>query len=108
MMRALIREAERRGGTAGENPIRGGVNPVHVSGSWHDKRFKGSRVGRAVDINFSGNEGKQLRALFRWFKRTYGLNSLQEALLPGRTYFAGGDVTRSTYKGHDDHGHFAI
>lgn len=116
LMLALIREAQRRGATVGENPF---VDPSmggHTEGSFHYQRFQNdprtrfneARLGRGVDINFGGNESAQLRGLFRWLRRNYGLDQVEELLIPGRTYFSGGPVQRYTYSGHHDHGHFAL
>lgn len=117
MMLALIREAERRGATVGENPFRGGVDPVHTEGSYHYQRFRDlprtrfneSRLGRGVDINFASNEQARLQGLFRWLRQTYGLRGVEEALVPGRTWFQGYSAPRPfTYQGHATHGHFAF
>jgi transglycosylase-like protein with SLT domain len=109
LMRAIIRIAQRRGYDVGENPFTGGVGGGHVGGSFHYQTFPNTNVGRAVDINWGGaNEGQALRQLFNLFNRRFGMNSFQELLLPGRTYFAGGGLSHSTYPNHYDHFHLAV
>jgi hypothetical protein len=119
LMRAIVALAERRGLTVGENPAYGGVNPVHTEGSFHYQTFgKHPNLGRAVDINYYGPQGSpdtaqaaenaQLLNFFRLIRHRFGLQNINELLLPGRTYFQGGDVSRSTYPGHYNHLHLAI
>lgn len=117
LMRAIIRVAQRRGFMVGENPFVGPVGGSHVPGSFHyqtfkdnpNTRFNEGRVGRAVDINWAGrDEASHLLSLFRLLRRSYGFGPFQEELLPGRTYFAGGGLSHSTYPGHYDHYHIAV
>lgn len=119
LMRAIVALAMKRGLTVGENPKWGGVNPVHTEGSFHYQTFPGHpHLGRAVDINYYGDapsasaqqaiESQKLLGLFRAIRRRYGFQNIEELLAPGRTYFAGGPISHSTYSGHDNHLHLAI
>lgn len=132
LMRAIIALAQRRGFQVGENPLVGGVSPVHAGQSAQYGDYSGSgnpsyhyqhfpnhpHVGRAIDINWVGNapsaagaqaiEDNRLLGLFRAIRHRYGLSPFQELLLPGRTYFAGSPLQRYTYSGHDNHFHLAI
>lgn len=116
LMRAIIGLAEKRGFSVAENPLLGPVAGGHVKGSYHYQTFPGHpHVGRAIDINWSGASGPHalseqaaLLGLFRLIRQRYGLSPFQELLLPGRTYFAGSPLSRTTYSGHEDHFHLAI
>ena len=55
--------AKSLGLRVGENPYVGGVDPVHVTDSYHYRRFPGKyhgrRLGEAVDV--SGNQAAMLK-----------------------------------------------
>lgn len=119
LMKAIARIAQARGLTLSENPRWGGVDPVHAEHSYHYQTYPGHpHLGRAVDINWYGDapsasaaqaiESHKLLQLFRIIGKRFGYQAIQELLLPGRTYFAGGPIQRSTYSGHENHLHLAI
>lgn len=75
----VLRRIDRMPGfEVGENPLFGGVAPVHKEGSWHYRRGP-SGGGRAGDINYTAGEGGRfddeasaLNWLERWLVGHYG------------------------------------
>lgn len=69
-MENVISGAKSMGLRPQENFLLGGVDPsVHVSGSYHNRRFPGNKnVGEAVDVY---GTPKQMAAFWRWVKKTY-------------------------------------
>lgn len=69
-MLLAIRKAQSMGLHVGENPYVGAVAPVHVSNSYHYRRFPGKYGGRelseAADVSGSA---QQMAAFFRWARR---------------------------------------
>lgn len=66
-----IKQAKKFGLRESENPAAGDhVDPVHVKGSYHYQRYKGSpNVGRALDVSGSPQE---MSAFYRFARRRYG------------------------------------
>jgi hypothetical protein len=66
-----IRQAQRMGLSARENPYTDPVDPVHTKGSYHYSNFSGSyggrKLGRGLDVS---GPAEQLRRYFDWVKRT--------------------------------------
>jgi hypothetical protein len=77
----------------------GGVNPVHVHGSYHYQRYKGGKVGRATDV--SGTPA-QMAAYYRALARPHPTELFYDPL-GGIKY--GKQI--GAIGGHSDHVHIA-
>lgn len=66
-MLSAIKKAQAMGLRVGENPYVGGVDPVHVKGSYHYRNFPGQYGGRQLGegIDVSGDPAK-MAGFFRW------------------------------------------
>ncbi len=95
--------AEKKFGlTVGENPAFGGVDPVHVTGSYHYQRDAKGR-GEAIDV--SGPSDK-MAAFDKYMAKTYGPGLTELFYDPGISLKDGqpiGDIG-----GHSDHVHVAV
>lgn len=92
--------AEKQGLSVGENPHFGGVDPVHVTGSYHYK-------ARAIDVSGST---EQMRAFAHFVAKKYGKHITELFWQgPGGINIKNGENVEQGYvTDHTDHVHVAI
>lgn len=86
----------------GENPAFGGVDPVHVEGSYHYQRDKKGR-GEAIDVT---GDPSQLMAFDEWAARKWGKGLTELFYDPGVSIKEGEEI--GSIGGHGDHVHVAV
>lgn len=101
-MLAAIKKARSLGLAARENPAAGdAVDPVHTEGSFHDKFFPGTQIGRALDVS---GDPAAMDAFFRWAIRFRPTELFYDPL----GQYDNGRYSPSGIGGHGGHVHLSV